>query len=191
MAASHCTLAHYDSEVDNITWEQTVWSSFILNRIQPGRKGHVILHFLFKNACYTLNNNPDGSEMTDVIKQVSYASVIPVNKGRSPEQDDVKSPVCSVYSMCLYSCVCVCRKGAPSDAQGQFGITQCRAKAIWQSWGGAGTSRVVWDKAGQDRMERGRAGQWRVRQQETAMPSQCTPFRWHICFYTHSISKQV
>lgn len=64
---------------------------------------------------------------------------------------------------CIYNvCVCVCRKGAPSDAQGQFGITQCSTKAIWQAQGGGGTSEAAWDKAGQDRVERGRAGEWRV-----------------------------
>lgn len=89
--------------------------------------------------------------------------------------------------MCLHSCVCVCRKGAPCDAQGQFGITQCSAKAIWQTWGVAGTSGAVWDKAGQDRTGRGRAGQWHVRQQETAMPSHCTPFRWHRFASIHTL----
>lgn len=66
----------------------------------------------------------------------------------------------SMYLQCL--CVCVCRKGAPSDAQGQFGITQCSTKAIWQAQGGGGTSEAAWDKAGQDRVERGRAGERRV-----------------------------
>lgn len=59
---------------------------------------------------------------------------------------------------CIYN-VSVCRKGAPSDAQGQFGITQCSTKAIWQAQGGGGTSGAAWDKAGQDRVERGRAGE--------------------------------
>lgn len=81
--------------------------SFTLNRIQSRRKGHATLHFLFKNACYTPNNELNGSEMTDMIKQVS--NVIPVNKGWSTEWADV-SRLCvlcrfHVFTLIGYLCV--------------------------------------------------------------------------------------
>lgn len=109
MAVSHCTMTHYGNKVDNIIWEQNVWLSFILNRIQSGRKDHVTLHFLCKNACHSLNNDLDGSEMTDemMIKQVHNSSVIPANKGRSMEWADLSGP-CVLYLFHVFTLLRVC-----------------------------------------------------------------------------------
>lgn len=65
-----------------------------------------------------------------MIKQVS--NVMPVNKGWATEWADAGC-VFSVDSMCLHAWVCVCRKGAPSDAQCQFGIMQSSNQVIWQT----------------------------------------------------------
>lgn len=104
----------------SVLGESTCLSRFYTEQ-DPVRKTRSTLHFLFNNACYTPNNDLNGSEMTDMIKQVS--NMIPVNKGWATEWADGGS-VYSVDSMCLHSRVCVCRKGAPCDAQCQFGITQ-------------------------------------------------------------------
>lgn len=39
---------------------------------------------------------------------------------------------------------------------GSLALRNAAPKQIWQTWGGAGTSGAVWDKAGQDRTWEGR-----------------------------------
>lgn len=140
MAGGHSTLTHYDNKVDNIVWEHNVWLSFTLNRILSGRKGHITLHFLCQMHLKWQRLNKRWNWSVTVVWSLQIKA----------------GPVYSVDSMCLRSCVRVWRKGAPSDAQRQFGITQCSAKTIWQTRGGAGTSGSTWDKAGQDGTWEGR-----------------------------------
>lgn len=127
-----------------------------------------------------------------MTKQASNTSVIPANKGRSTEKSRCKRALCTLSIPCVYTHACVCvGRVLPVTHGGSLALRNEAPKQFGKP--GVGLELPELHGTRQDRTGRGRAGQWRVRQQETAMSSLGTLhflYMTQIHFYTHSVSKQ-
>lgn len=109
-----------------------------------------------------------------MIKQVSNTCVIPANKGRSMEWADEKPALCTLSIPCVYTHAYVCvGRVLPVTHGGSLALRNEAPKRSGKP--GVGLELPELNGTRQDRTGRGRAGQWRVRQQETEML--CTPFK--------------
>ncbi|MEQ2168352.1 hypothetical protein GOODEAATRI_013447, partial [Goodea atripinnis] len=112
-----------------------------------------------EQMCKQIRNN------TEMIKQ--FCSMIPVNKGMSVVRADVRKN--TLYCFFHVFTLMYVRVGRvlPVTHRGSLALHNAAPEQSGKTWGGAGTSKPAWDKAGQDRMEHGRT----VKQQKTAQSS--------------------